>query len=91
MCSLIVCSISLYCYVRIKRVYYYIIIIHVEQGNTTLNRRYVPYVPMTLCPHDPMSLCPHVPMSPCPYVLMSPCFHYLIITLFSGHNSSKQK
>ena len=23
MCSLIVCSISLYCYVRIKRVYYY--------------------------------------------------------------------
>ena len=24
MCSLIVCSISLYCYVRIKRVYYWI-------------------------------------------------------------------
>ena len=33
MCSLIVCSISLYCYVRIKRVYYYIqeIYMHIQE------------------------------------------------------------
>ena len=30
MCSLIVCSISLYCYVRIKRVYIYIYIVYIN-------------------------------------------------------------